>query len=120
MARPVAVLDLHPEEQRELERRVRAEGVKQRDVAERLGVSVACVNKWSQRFDREGLAGLQDMPGRGRRPTIPLETVEKVVTEAGRTPPGRQRWSTSRASSRTAPRHSNSPATNSSKASSGM
>ena len=112
MARPVAVLDLHPEEQRELERRVRAattsrrdcqrarivllraEGVKQRDVAERLGVSVACVNKWSQRFDREGLAGLQDMPGRGRRPTIPLETVEKVVTEAGRTPPGRQRWST--------------------------
>ena len=112
MARPVAVLDLHPEEQRELERRVRAattsrrdcqrarivllraEGVKQRDVAERLGVSVACVNKWSQRFDREGLAGLRDLPGRGRRPTIPLETVEKVVTEAGRTPPGRQRWST--------------------------
>ncbi len=112
MARPVAVLDLHPEEQRELERRVRAattsrrdcqrarivllraEGVKQRDVAERLGVSVACVNKWSQRFDREGLAGLRDLPGRGRRPTIPLQTVEKVVTEAGRTPPGRQRWST--------------------------
>ncbi len=112
MARPVAVLDLHPEEQRELERRVRAattsrrdcqrarivllraQGVKQRDVAERLGVSVACVNKWSQRFDREGLAGLRDLPGRGRRPTIPLETVEKVATEAGRTPPGRQRWST--------------------------
>ena len=112
MARPVAILELHAEERRELERRVRAattsrrdcqrarivllraEGIKQRDVAERLGVSVPCVNKWSQRFDREGIAGLRDLPGRGRQPTIPVETVDEVITQAGQAPPGRRRWST--------------------------
>ncbi len=112
MARPVGILELHAEEKRELERRVRAaatsrrdserarivllraEGLKQQEVAARLGLSVACVNKWSQRFDREGMAGLRDKPGRGRRPSIPLETVERVITQAGQAPPGRQRWST--------------------------
>ena len=83
MARPVEVLELIPEERTELERRVRASTTSQRDgrrarivlrrhedlsqrvVAERVGVSSACVSRWSQRLDREGLAGLCDRPGRG-------------------------------------------------------
>ena len=112
MARPISVLDVTPEEKRELERRVgasttpardsvrahivllRSEGVGQQEVASRLGVSGPSVSKWSQRFDREGLDGLRDKPGRGAKPSIPLATVQRVVEEAGKAPPGRQRWST--------------------------
>ena len=57
----------------------RVAGLSQEQVAAELGVSKACVNKWSQRFDREGLAGLQDRPGRGRRPSIAPEKVEQVM-----------------------------------------
>ena len=112
MARPIEVLDMLPEEHAELERRVRVsttsqrdclrarivllrhEGLSQREVSERLGCSVACVNRWSQRFDAEGIAGLHDQTGRGRRPSIPTDTVERVITEAGQKPTGRSRWST--------------------------
>ena len=112
MARPISVLEVTPEEKRELERRVaasttsardcfrahivllRSEGVGQQEVASRLGVSAPSVSKWSQRFDRDGLDGLKDQPGRGPKPSIPLATVRRVVEEAGKAPPGRQRWST--------------------------
>ena len=57
-------------------------------------MSIVCVNKWSQRFEREGLEGLRDKRGRGRRGTIPLETVEQVITQVGQARQGRRRWST--------------------------
>ncbi len=110
MARPISIIELTQEEQRELQRRVnaptvsrrdnlrakivlcRAEGMKQIQVGEELRVSVACVNKWSQRFEQRGLAGLEDQEGRGRRPSIPLDKVEQVITRAtekkGRGPDG--------------------------------
>ena len=112
MARPVQVLEMLPEERTELERRVRAsttsqrdlrrarivllrhEGLSQSKVAERVGVSVPCVNRWSQRFDAEGIAGLRDQPGRGRKASIPSEKVEQVIVQAGQQPDGRARWST--------------------------
>ena len=112
MARPVAVLEMFREEREELERRVRAsttsrrdclrarivllrhQGLSQQAVAKRLGVSVKCVSRWSRRFDADGIAGLHDLPGRGRRPSIPVEPVDKIITQAVQKPPGRQRWST--------------------------
>mgnify|MGYP006295811359 FL=1 len=72
----------------------RADGKRQVDVAEHLDVSVACVNRWSRRFEIEGLAGLQDRPGRGRPATIPAETVNQVITTATQPPKPRKRWST--------------------------
>ena len=72
----------------------RLEGVGQREVACELGVSTACVNKWSRRFDLKGLAGLADAPGRGRKPSLPPEKIRKVVVEATRPRPGKRRWST--------------------------
>lgn len=110
MARPISIVEVTESEQRELERRVkaptvskrdslraaivlrRAEGKKQVQVAGELGVSVACVNKWSQRFERDGLDGLRDKKGRGRPPRIPARKVEKVVTQATRPPRPRTRW----------------------------
>ncbi len=71
----------------------RAEGVTQGQVAEEFGVSRACVNKWSQRFGRDGLAGLRDRKGRGRRPSLSPCKVEQVITRATQPPKPRTRWS---------------------------
>lgn len=112
MARPISIIELTDAEEKELRKRVsaatcskrdslraaiilrRAEGMKQKDVAEELGVSVPCVNKWSQRFEHEGLGGLVDKPGRGRKSSIPPEVVARVIEEAGKKPKPRSRWST--------------------------
>lgn len=112
MARPISTIELATSEEAELRRRVRAhsspkrdslrasiilrraEGVKQADVARELNVSIPCVNKWSQRFERDGLDGLEDKPGRGPKPSIALEIVSRVITEAGKVPKPRTRWTT--------------------------
>jgi transposase len=112
MARPVTVLDLTPEEQRLLERRVRAstssqrdslrarivlqraEGRREAEVAEALGTSLTTVSLWSRRFEAEGLEGLRDRPGRGRRPWLPAEKVRQVITRVTQPPKGKKRWST--------------------------
>lgn len=112
MARPISIIDMTPEEEAELRRRVRAhssskrdslraaivlrcaDGVRQKDVAGELGVSTPCVNKWSRRFALEGLAGLTEKAGRGRKHSIAVETVARVVTEAGKKPKTKSRWST--------------------------
>jgi len=40
-----------------------------------------------------GLVGLDDKPGRGRKPSISNAKVARVVTEATRPPQGKTRWS---------------------------
>ena len=89
MGRPVKKLEATLEERVELQNRVRASTRPQRDslrariillrlhgeraeeVARRLGVSVACVSKWTSRFETLGLEGLKDLQGRGRKPSLP-------------------------------------------------
>ena len=112
MARPISLIELTGAEARELNRRVgadtvskqdslraqiivlRAQGLSQQMVAERLEISMATVNKWSQRFERDGLDGLTDRSGRGRKPSISAEKVERVIVEGAQAPSGRRRWST--------------------------
>ena len=111
MARPIAVLQLTPEERSELQRRVRAptssqrdglrarvvllrgEGLKEKGVAEKLETSVTTVSLWSRRFEQNGLEGLRDKPGRGRKPWLPPEKIQKVITQVTQPPKGRRRWS---------------------------
>lgn len=111
MARPIITLELTEEERAELERRVgagttsqrdcmrariillRGDGLRQTEVATQLGLSLPSVCKWSQRFDLQGLAGLVDKPGRGRKPWLPLDRVEQVINRVTRPPAGRTRWS---------------------------
>ena len=112
MARPIEPLELTTDEKAELARRLRADTTSKRDhlraeivllrsegrpervVARRLGVSMACVSKWSKRFDEAGLAGLGDQPGRGRKPWLPVDKVAAVLNRLKEPPPGRTRWST--------------------------
>ena len=112
MARPISVVELTTEEEAELNRRVhastastrdserarivllRAQGMKQADVARELGTSTTSVNKWSQRFERAGLDGLVDRPGRGRKAALTPATVEQVLAKAGQRATGARRRST--------------------------
>ncbi|HRY48638.1 MAG TPA: IS630 family transposase [Candidatus Paceibacterota bacterium] len=112
MARPIERLELTAEERAELERRLhativskrdslrasivllRADGCKEKVVARRLRTSMACVSKWSKRFSEDGLEGLRDRPGRGRKPWLPVDRVAAVLDRLPKPPPGRTRWST--------------------------
>jgi transposase len=110
--RPIEPVLLTAEEQSELQRRVnastsskrdaqraeiillRAKGTRQEDVARQLGCSSLKVSKWTARYRRWGLAGLDDQPGRGRKPSLPPERIETVITQVSQPPAGRERWST--------------------------
>ena len=111
MARPIKQLQADAEVLGELRRRSRATAAPSRDreradiillrlagrsveaVAEQLRTTANRVSQWSRRFEAHGLDGLEDAPGRGRKPSIPLAKVERVLTEATRPPKPRSRWS---------------------------
>jgi len=48
-----------------------AEGLENGEIARRLEVRVDTVRKWRKRFFEERLAGLDEEPGRGRKPAFP-------------------------------------------------
>jgi transposase len=58
-----------------------AEGLPNKEVAARLGVSQPTVGKWRSRFLELRLDGLDDDPRPGRVPSITAEQVEKVVVD---------------------------------------
>ena len=71
----------------------RAEGLKQEEVAAKLGISQVIVSKWTRRFMESGIQGLVDAPGRGRKPSLPAPKVRKVIEMVTQPPKGRTRWS---------------------------
>lgn len=111
MARPISPIEVTAEEKSELQRRVRAgsgsqrdglrariillraEGHKETAIAEKLNLSVATVCKWSQRFELQGLEGLEDQEGRGRRSWLSEEKIAAVISRVTQPPAGRGRWS---------------------------
>jgi transposase len=72
---------------------LRLEGVSVTVAAARLKTTAKRVSLWSTRFAERGLDGLEDEPGRGRKPSIPAAKVARVLTEATRPPKTRNRWS---------------------------
>ena len=56
-------------------------GVSQELTAEQLGVNRPVVALWERRFRRDGLAELKDAKGRGRKSTLALQAIERVVAE---------------------------------------
>src|SRR6516162_3937263 len=111
MARPILQLEASNEEVAELGRLVRGskvsvrdrfraniilrrlEGKSETEVAQALGCSLGAVCKWSKRFDAQGITGLKDAPGRGRKERLPTEKISLVLERATRPPQGRVRWS---------------------------
>jgi transposase len=73
---------------------LRSEGKKEDEVALTLSTSRPTVSLWVKRYRREGLSGLHDAPGRGRKSSLPEDKVARVITGATQSPPaGRARWS---------------------------
>src|SRR6185295_7925394 len=72
----------------------RAEGVKEADVAGELGVSLTTVSTWSRRFELQGLEGLKDRPGRGRKAWLAADKIRQVITRVVQPPKGKKKWST--------------------------
>jgi len=72
----------------------RLNGMSKSETARRLGVSEVTVQTWTDRFRAEGLAGLEDRKGRGRKPTISNAVREKIITQATQPPKGLSRHST--------------------------
>src|ERR1035437_9586371 len=62
-------------------------------VARQLGVNRHTVRLWRQRFREQGLAGLEDAPGRGRKPVLASKVREAILTGAVQPPANRTRWS---------------------------
>ena len=111
MARSVLKLELSEQQRRELSRLVRAPSSTQREVrrarivllraegktqeatAQDVGVNRPVVAVWERRFRRNGMAGLIDAKGRGRKGLISPQTIDRVLTEAVQPPAGRTRWS---------------------------
>jgi len=110
--RPKALLELTSDEQEQLQRWARrrssaqalalrsrivlecAEGVPNKEVAARLGVSQPTVGKWRSRFLELRLDGLEDDPRPGRVPSITAEQVEKIVVDTlESTPKNAPHWS---------------------------
>jgi len=106
------VLELTPDEKQKLQRLAgsktgsqrdglrarivlrRAEGSREAEVAAALGVSINTVSTWSRRFEQQGLEGLRDRPGRGRKPWLPSTQVRQVITRVVQPPKGKKKWST--------------------------
>jgi len=64
-------------------------------IAEEVGVTPVTVRAWRQRFSEDGLAGLEKIrEGRGRKPSIPEETIAAIVQlTTTTTPEGATHWS---------------------------
>jgi transposase len=74
-----------------------AEGLDNKDVADRLDVNTATVGKWRRRFLELRLDGLADEPRPGAPRTITDELVERVVTKTlEEKPKAATHWSTRR------------------------
>jgi len=72
-----------------------AQGRRNRDIAAQLGVNVNTVKLWRDRFAASRLAGLQDEPGRGRKPVYGPAAVERIVdTTLTTKPKSATHWST--------------------------
>ena len=71
-----------------------ADGASNAAIADSLGCSLPTVVLWRSRYAEQGITGLYDRAGRGRRPTYDQSVVDQIVsTTMGRPPRGITHWS---------------------------
>ena len=99
-----AQINLTPQEERELQQRVRAaasshrirlrariileyaRGLSEPEIAQKVGVDCHTVYHWTRRFEREGMAGLTDRSRAGSGRHLPPEKISQVMTLLARLP----------------------------------
>ena len=65
------------------------DGLRTTQIAEELGCHPQTVRERIHRFDEEGLDGLGDRPGAGRKPRITQQERSKIIALVSKDPPGR-------------------------------
>jgi len=72
-----------------------ADGKRNKEIAETLGVQPSTVGRWRQRFAERGLAGIEkDAPRGGRKPTKERHWAQPIIeTTLHETPPHATHWS---------------------------
>ena len=71
-----------------------AAGHSNQEVAAKLGTSARTVSLWRGRWSRDGLTGLRDAPGRGRKPWLKKSQLEQVLQVSKTANPEGGPWST--------------------------
>lgn len=112
IGRPITIINLAIEDKKELERRVKSyntsksdsiraniillksQGKKQEEIEKELDISRRSIMKWVNRFKSDGIDGLKDASGRGRKSWIPVEKVNTILTKVTQPPRNKSRWST--------------------------
>jgi transposase len=65
------------------------DGLRTMQIAQELGCHPQTVRERFHRFDKEGLDGLGDRPGAGRKPRITEQERSKIIALVSKEPPGR-------------------------------
>ena len=109
--RPSTEIQVKETDRKELERRInsytaqvkdslrakiillRSQGKTQEEIRKKLQISRRTVMKWVNRFAEQGIEGLNDAPGRGRKPWISDEINNLIITKATQPPKNKSRWS---------------------------
>jgi len=73
-----------------------AEGKSNAQIAAELGCNINTARLWRNRFLAQGLAGLRDAPGRGRKPVIVGEREAEIVSATLTPPDNATHWSARR------------------------
>ena len=73
-----------------------AEGKRRKDVGELAGVSLPTVDRWVDRYERDGLAGLEEYKRGGPREQVPARVAARILALTRMSPPvetGLSHWS---------------------------
>ena len=70
-----------------------ARGLSHQEIAEKQSVSLLAIGRWRKRWAAKGLEGLQDAPGRGRKPRLSPKAVGRALSLARTQAPQGGPWS---------------------------
>ncbi|RMQ23346.1 Transposase, partial [Pseudomonas syringae pv. delphinii] len=70
-----------------------AQGCSRVEIARLVGFSLRSVTLWCKRFQEQGLDGLIDKPGRGRKSFLPPDAMARVLEQVVQPRIGQPRWS---------------------------
>ncbi len=70
-----------------------AQGYSRNEIARLTGLSVVSVTRWCKRFRELRLQGLVDLPGRGRKSSLPAEALRQALDQVTQPCIGHARWS---------------------------
>jgi transposase len=70
-----------------------ARGLSHEEIAQEQSVSLLAIGRWRKRFAARGLEGLEDAPGRGRKPQLSAKAVGRALSLARTQAPDGGPWS---------------------------